>query len=458
MRVGYCRVSTREQGDETNALEQQTARIEKAGCVLIFTDVESGRSDKRREFNKMLDLCKQQRIKEVVVTRIDRLARSVITIHRCLKTFEECGVELVILDAPTDASSPFGWFSITQMAGLAEFESRLLSSRIKHGIAYFREQKKASPQAPFGYTRIDEKYIPDLSLHKSGKPCWDIARETIDYFLTGNATLRSAINHCFLAYDKKWTQAGLRYWMTSPVLRGHTVYGRRGNDYKPENWIIHENTHQPLISEARYRLIISRLEENRHKYNYGSNKNHDRVDPLVGQIFCGCCSNRCFLLRGRNDTSPIRVRCKKHENLGESFCTNSKSTHLNKIVHEVDATLITRCQELQSYTISNVDIKDEDNPELVARQEQLKALKKLPQNLIIQSAIDQTLLEIQTIKQRGITVSQINLKLINTLVTCFADKAYWDSLSASDKKAVYKELIDSVKVLNGEILEIKLLV
>ncbi|MEL6165522.1 MAG: recombinase family protein, partial [Cyanobacteria bacterium J06628_3] len=45
MKIGYARVSTREQ-TEGNSLEQQIARLEKAGASLIFSDVESGRSNK----------------------------------------------------------------------------------------------------------------------------------------------------------------------------------------------------------------------------------------------------------------------------------------------------------------------------------------------------------------------------------------------------------------------------
>jgi site-specific DNA recombinase len=80
MRVGYVRVSKFEQED---ALVQQTARIEKAGCTLIFSDIESGKSDQRKNFNKLLAMCRTGQVTEVVITRVDRLARSVVTIHPC---------------------------------------------------------------------------------------------------------------------------------------------------------------------------------------------------------------------------------------------------------------------------------------------------------------------------------------------------------------------------------------
>jgi DNA invertase Pin-like site-specific DNA recombinase len=78
------------------------------------------------------------------------------------------------------------------MAGLAEFESRLLANRIKNGMNFFREQKKASPRPPFGYCRVDEKYAPDLS-EINGISKWAIAHKMIEYFLGDGATLRSSL-------------------------------------------------------------------------------------------------------------------------------------------------------------------------------------------------------------------------------------------------------------------------
>jgi site-specific DNA recombinase len=455
MRVGYVRVSTREQ-DEGNALEQQTARVEKAGAALIFSDIESGRSDKRQEFNKMLVMCKQGKITEVVITRIDRLARSVITIHKTLVTLEEYKVKLIVLDAPVDTSSPFGWFSVNQMAGLAEFESRLLSERIKHGLNYFREQKKASPRPPFGYRRVDEMYAPDMTLHESGKTNWAIASEIIDHFLSSNATLRSAAKYVLNTYGISWTAAGLRYWMINPVLQGDTVYNVHGNLNNPQAWEIHEGTHQALISKADYKLILKKLEDNKTKYSYGNNKNTNKEPlPLEGQIICGDCGYKCFCLKRKWKT--YRIRCKKHENLGDSFCKNRVSTYLEDIISAVDATLVARYEEIKKYTLANF-LNAEDSPEIVARQEQLRSLRLLPQNPIIQNAIEQTLLEIQALKQREVATKQVNFELVKVLTTCFGDMRYWNELSWTDKQTIYKELVNYVKVLNGEILEIKLLV
>ena len=451
MKAGYVRVSTREQ-DEGNALEQQTARVEKAGAIVIFSDVESGRSDKRKEFNQMIAQCKQGKITEVICTRIDRLGRSVVGIHKAIAIFEEYHVKLTVLDAPVDPSSPFGWFSVNQMAGLAEFESRLLANRIKNGMSFFREQKKASPRPPFGYCRVDEKYAPDLS-EMNGISKWAIAHKTIEYFIGDGSTLRSTAQYLLQTYHLKWTAAGLRYWLLNPVLRGCTAYNIKGNLNKPENWDIHEDTHPPLMTEDIYKRIVRKLDENKSKYSYGRDKKETEIFPLAGQIICADCCYKCFCKK-RNST--YRVRCKKHENMGNDFCSNKISTYLPDIILAVDQALVERHREIKEYAITNSNVETQDSPELMARQEQLKALRLLPKNPIIQEAIDQTILEINKIKQKETVVNKINSELFDILSFCCSNINFWDETPWVDKSLIYKELIDYVKVANGEIKEVKL--
>ena len=457
MKVGYTRVSCREQS-ETDALEQQTARIKKAGAVRIFSDIESGKSDKRSQFNKMLELCKSGEIKEIVITRIDRLSRSVISIHKTMSLFEELGVKLTILDAPIDdVNSPFGWFSISQMGQLAEFESRLLSSRIRHGIDYFREQKKASPRPPFAYTRINEKYAPDFTINeKSGFTNWDVALELIDYFLSPNATTRATINHSLDKFEKNWTQAGFRYYLLNPTLRGHTVYNVRNNQNNPERWIIHENTHTPLISQETFEKIEKRFKENRHKYAFGSNKHGAKHLPLQGQMVCGCCGYKLFIKKSGKYLT-YRVRCKKRDTLGDKFCRNKIAIRLSKVMELVDRELIKRADLIANLTNKAIPKQKKTLPEIVKLNSQLQALKNLPKSEIIDLAIKQTQQEIQRIEQDEEVSEIINKNSLELVKKTLGNTEYWDALPESEKITIYQKLVDKVVILNGEILEISLL-
>ena len=455
MKVGYIRVSTSEQAD-TDALNQQKARIEKAGAVRIFSDVESGKSDRRSQFNKMLELCSFGEITEIIITRLDRLSRSVISIHKTISLLEELGVKLAILDAPIDdVNSPFGWFSASQMAQLAEFESRLLSSRIRHGFDYFREQKKASPRPPFGYARINEKYSPDNSINeRSGLTVWNVCLELINYFLSPNATTRGTINHSLDKYDIKWTQPGFRYWLLNPVLRGDTVYNVRGNQNNPERWTVYTGTHEALISEETFDLIKKRFETNRNKYAFGNNKTPTLHLPLQGQMICGCCGYKLFIKKNGKYLT-YRVRCKKRDTLAEKFCKNKIAIHLSKVIEAVDKALIERADKIANYT-KKVLPKKTTSPEIVKLTLQLRSLKFLPKSEIIDAAIKQTQQEIERLEQQEEIAGTLDKKRLELVNKTLGNADYWDVLPENEKIAIYQKLVSNVVILNGDILEINL--
>lgn len=456
MKVGYVRVSTREQSD-TDALEQQTQRIKKAGAVRIFSDVESGRSDKRSQFNQMLELCKAGEITEIVITRIDRLSRSVISIHKTVSLFEDLGVKLTILDAPIDdPNSPFGWFSISQMGQLAEFESRLLSSRIQHGFDYFREQKKAAPTPPFGYARVNEKYALDESINeKSRLPVWEVATKIVEYFLQPNATTRGTINYALAFFGKNWTSAGFRYWIQNPTLRGHTAYNTRKNQNNPEKWIIHENTHKALISEETFEQIKQRFQDNRRRYSYGHQLRAKPL-PLQGQMFCGCCGYRLFIKKSGKYLTH-RVRCKKRDTLGDKFCKNKIAIRLQDVMEAVDAKLVARAEEIANYAKKALSQEKKTPPEVLKLEQQLKSLQSLPKSEIIDAAIKQTKQEMLRIENEQEVSGNLGRKRLELVQNVLKDADYWKTITEEEKIIIYQKLVDSITILNGEILEINLL-
>lgn len=450
MIVGYARVSTREQ-EESNALDQQTSRLSKAGASKIYCDVQSGRSDNRSQFNLLLKHCKQGLIHEIIITRVDRLGRSVVSIHKAIALFTELKIKLTILDSPVDNNSTFGWLSISQMATMAEFESRMLAERINNGMNYFRDQKKASSRPPFGFCRQNEKYAYDLTLLK-GECKYAIALKIIEYFLHDSSTLRNTCIWILNTYGEKWTAAGLRYWFLNPVLRGHTAYHVKNN--KPEDWLIYYNTHPSLISDDTYSKILSKLHDNKTKYSYGRDRKHTQVFPLAGQIICGSCGYKCFCKKRKFTTFP--VRCKKRDTLGATFCTNALNTPLADIIKAVDLKLVQKYQQIEDYRISNLDAPPEINPHLIELQEQLAHLRSMKPSTTIQTAIDQTILEINVIKHTEHNTSRINGLQHHDLAHVFKNIEYWDDLSWSDKSVIYKELVNTVTILNGQILEIVL--
>ena len=127
MKIGYARVSTLEQH-----LDVQLAKLRQAGCVKIYQEKRSGTDDKRPELARCLDYLREG--ESLVVTKLDRLARS--TRHLCTLVHQlgDKGVGLVVLDQAIDTGSPVGRFTFHLLAAVAEFENDIRRERQREGI------------------------------------------------------------------------------------------------------------------------------------------------------------------------------------------------------------------------------------------------------------------------------------------------------------------------------------
>lgn len=126
--VGYGRVSSADQ-----RLEIQLEQLEAAGCTKIFAEKQSGTNIQDR---KELDACLQW-IREgdtLIVTRIDRMARSVVDFHRIMALLDEKKVDFRCLLQPFDTTSATGKLMRDILAAFAEFETVVRKERQREGI------------------------------------------------------------------------------------------------------------------------------------------------------------------------------------------------------------------------------------------------------------------------------------------------------------------------------------
>ncbi|WP_241985786.1 MULTISPECIES: recombinase family protein [Cryobacterium] len=121
MRIGYGRVSTRDQHPEA-----QHDALTVAGCDQIFLDTASGTLARRPELDKAL-LSANRAGDQLVVTKLDRLSRSLENLIDLSNTLQERGVDLVVLDQGIDTSSITGRMFFQILGSIAEFEHALMS-------------------------------------------------------------------------------------------------------------------------------------------------------------------------------------------------------------------------------------------------------------------------------------------------------------------------------------------
>jgi DNA invertase Pin-like site-specific DNA recombinase len=124
---GYARVST-----DGQSLASQNAQLHAAGCAKVFAEKVSGAKTDRAELAKAIGALDAGDV--LVVSRLDRLARSTRDLLNLLDAIAEVGAKFRSLGDPwADTTTPHGELMITILAGLATFERHLIRARTGEG-------------------------------------------------------------------------------------------------------------------------------------------------------------------------------------------------------------------------------------------------------------------------------------------------------------------------------------
>jgi DNA invertase Pin-like site-specific DNA recombinase len=151
MKIGYARTST---VDQTAGLEAQSTALKAAGCEEIFCEHASA-AGPRPELDALFRFVRQAEPGRagdtIVVTRLDRLARSVIDLWQLVERIEAKGSGLVILDFggnTVDTRTPAGRAMLSMFAAMAQFEREIMLERQRAGIAAAKAAGKYKGRAP----------------------------------------------------------------------------------------------------------------------------------------------------------------------------------------------------------------------------------------------------------------------------------------------------------------------
>jgi DNA invertase Pin-like site-specific DNA recombinase len=142
MIIGYARTSTVEQ---RAGFEAQRRELEAAKCEKIFEEQITSIAE-RRELNNALDFAREGDV--FVVTKMDRLARSVLNFMEIANTLERKNVKLQILNMGIDTRTPTGRLMLSLLRGIAEFEREIMLERQREGIAKAKSEGKYKGRKP----------------------------------------------------------------------------------------------------------------------------------------------------------------------------------------------------------------------------------------------------------------------------------------------------------------------
>lgn len=166
MLIGYARVSTEDQH-----LTLQRTALAGAGCGRIYEEKVSGAQRARPELGRLLDQLRAGDV--VVVTRLDRLARSTRDLLDIAEQLKTAGAGLRSLHEPwADTTSPAGRMVLTVFAGIAEFERDLIHERTgagraaakARGVRFGRPPKLTDDQLALARRLIGEgRSVPEVA-------------------------------------------------------------------------------------------------------------------------------------------------------------------------------------------------------------------------------------------------------------------------------------------------------
>ncbi|MBD0344260.1 MAG: recombinase family protein [Coleofasciculus sp. Co-bin14] len=500
--VGYARVSSREQAVNSHALEQQIARLELGGCEEVFKEIQSGSRDDRPVLNALMNLVHNREIDEVMIVKIDRLARSLTKLRECIDVFQEAGVNLRILDQQIDLSTSQGKLMANVLGSLAEWETDLLSERTRHGKQHRRNKKTACDTSPWGYRVVKDKYELDhrpflclienrpanyLDLYSEvpeklpGLTIKQIARDCIDIFLQERGVSR-AVRAIFKKYGIAktsahkngedgifhWTPGGFNRWLTNPVLCGHTVYfkkltigkgKRKLND--PANWQIISDTHPEhrLLTDEEATEIKQIIKFNSRVGHFSLNKDPSRPDIYrehtyqSGLVFCEECGSKCISKSAKKKQGHYYYFACRYAGMG---CGNLKSTRKQTIEDVLIKTLVQTSATLGQESKQKRLVSPEKSDKLKQLEARLEALEKIP-------GFDPDLESLKAKTRQQIT-EEINPFLFESLASKTAEEiiragnnlAIWHTLSNDDKFNIYRKIVQRITIYNGEVKSVVL--
>ena len=135
MKVGYARVSTKEQNEA-----RQIRAFEELGIEKIYLDKQSGKTAERPQLKEMLGFIREGDI--VTVESISRIARNTKDLLTIVETINSKGAEFVSRKESLDTRTPTGKFMLTVFGAMAELEREYILSRPAEGIALAKENHK----------------------------------------------------------------------------------------------------------------------------------------------------------------------------------------------------------------------------------------------------------------------------------------------------------------------------
>jgi site-specific DNA recombinase len=451
--LGYCRVSTQRQSAEGHGLERYICRLKQYGLTdeQIHWDIESGASEKRAGYNRMLELVRLRQVDKIIVPCFDRFTRSSLGWEVARQELQEFGVELIFLDGGSlDLETPEGLFTSRILAAMsAQVRDKNKYNSIQ-GHRYFQEKRKIY-RSVFGFVKDGDTVKPNpYEYRNTGKSCADVARDAIILFLE-SGELAGTIRHLVNEYgvnrvgNSSWQDFPrdidkFKKWLAHPQLCGMIQY----YPDDPDKTLILESSHEGIISVEQHNQIKHLL--SKHPRGRRSCPNN----PVVGIAFCGVCGSKMEKV-----SNTDKYRRYEHLRCTSAYppprkaksCTSRIYFKLDDAVRDCINALRQRADAI-SHNMP-VEVDEVVPPEITELQQQILRLKQLndPEVQGIITAKEQRL---ETLIKTSKLDAVVDSARYQELRRIARNQEFWDSASRADLTALFQDLVQSVVCIDSE--------
>lgn len=173
MVYGYARVSTVKQL-KGNSIEEQTAQLKEAGAEEIIVDSYTGTKIDRPNFTALLE--RLQKGDKLIVTKLDRFARTAVDGGAIVRDLHAKGIIIHILNMGVADNTPMGKLMVTMLLAFAEFERDMIVERTQSGKDIAKANGKQVDGRPKKYTAEQREHA--LNLLAEGNSYTSVERMT----------------------------------------------------------------------------------------------------------------------------------------------------------------------------------------------------------------------------------------------------------------------------------------
>lgn len=280
----YCRESTEKQEIET-LVSLCIREAEKLGYkdYKVYKDVESGYSNTRSEYLKLLEDIKADKIKTLILYESSRLTRDELEHQLVYRLFKEKGVKIYTVNHGwLDLNNEDDIFLTSLLNLLDAREGRKTATRVRARMKELCENGRwTGGKAPFGYRLVDKELI--LVEEEA-----QIVKEVFESFVSG--TSRKDLSRAFGIAPKN-----LRRMLVNPLYMGELKYHSRmkvnGKWISQKNYETFKGIHTPIIDKEIFEQAQERVKEL-------IPIKSEKASMFKGLLKCPCGANLHFKSRG----------------------------------------------------------------------------------------------------------------------------------------------------------------